>query len=89
MKYPRIMAALMAECWAMEETKFLAMLDFLEFQFEGGKLSEVEIAAKVGKGVERATATTGRRYRAYPDPWRVDQPGKSCRSELSAAGAQL
>lgn len=56
MKYPRIMAAVLAEIWAMEETKFHAMLDFLDFKFGGGKYSVAEVEAKVGKGTERAVA---------------------------------
>lgn len=56
MTYTRIMAAVFSEPWAMEETKFHAMLDFLETQFAGGKFTAAEIEARIGKGNERAVA---------------------------------
>lgn len=56
MKYRHIIAAVLAECWAMEETKFHAMLDFLDFKLTGGHYTQAELEARIGKMAERAAA---------------------------------
>ena len=56
MRYPHIMAAVFSECWAMEESKFHAMMDFLEVQFAGGKFTRDEIEARIGKGQAKSVA---------------------------------
>jgi len=55
-KYHRILAAFTSEPWAIEESKFLAIVEFLEAQADGIKFDATEIEARIGKGTERAVA---------------------------------
>lgn len=48
MKYPRIYRAVMETPWAIQESKLLAIIEFLEYQAAGGKLSPEEIQARIG-----------------------------------------
>jgi signal peptide peptidase SppA len=48
MKYPRIYRAVMETPWAIQESKLLAIVEFLEYQAAGGKFSPEEIQAKIG-----------------------------------------
>ena len=57
MKYKHVLSAFAAELWAIEEAKFLAMVELLAFQAEGGKFSAAEIEARIGKGREAETAS--------------------------------
>lgn len=56
MKYKHIMAAVMAEAWAIEELKFYAIIEFLEAQAAGIKFTPAEIEARIGKGEAKAVA---------------------------------
>ncbi|MBP8233104.1 MAG: S49 family peptidase [Rhizorhabdus sp.] len=56
MKYPHILAAFASEYWAMEEAKLLAIVDFLTFQADGGKLSAEEIEARIAPQTATAVA---------------------------------
>ena len=56
MKYKHVLAAFSAELWAIDEAKFLAVVEMLAFQAQGGKLSAAEVEARIGKGREAETA---------------------------------
>lgn len=56
MKYPHILAALCSELWAMEEAKFLAIVEFLEFACDGGAYTAEQLEARLPKRSEDAAA---------------------------------
>ncbi len=56
MKYSHIIAAVTEECWAIRETKLLAILEFLSHQAAGEKLSSTEIDAKIAPQTASAVA---------------------------------
>lgn len=56
MKYPYLLAAFASEFWAMEETKLLAIVDFLAMQAEGTKFSAEEIEARISPATASAVA---------------------------------
>jgi signal peptide peptidase SppA len=58
MKYPRLLMAVAAEFWAMEETKLAAVTDFLIAQANGEKLTAEAIEARIGPRTEAAQPAT-------------------------------
>lgn len=56
MKYPYLLAAFASEFWAMEESKLLAIVDFLAMQAEGQKFSAEEIEARISPATAAAVA---------------------------------
>jgi signal peptide peptidase SppA len=55
-KYPHILAAFCAELWAMEEVKFRAIVEFLEFACDGGQYTAEQLEARLPKRQETAAA---------------------------------
>lgn len=55
-RYPRILAAFLAEPWAIEPTKLEAIVEFLELQAAGVKFDEDQIEARIGGARMNATA---------------------------------
>lgn len=56
MKYSHIIAAVTDECWALRETKLLAILEFLSLQASGAKFSPAEIEARIAPQTASAVA---------------------------------
>lgn len=56
MKYGNILLAVQTEIWALEESKLVAMIDFLSYMADGQKFSAEEIEARIGKGAAQAVA---------------------------------
>jgi signal peptide peptidase SppA len=56
MKYANILLAVQTEIWALEESKLVAMIDFLSYMADGQKFTAEEIEARIGKGAAQAVA---------------------------------